>query len=47
MGAWDCDICGLDRDPFDTPQELARHLVDWHDEWLTTRQVPWHVWEGG
>lgn len=41
---WDCTICGLDCDTFDTPQQLAAHLVAWHDEWLVTRQVPWHLW---
>lgn len=40
---WDCPICGLERDPFETPQALAGHMVDTHTEWLDSRQVPWWV----
>lgn len=37
---WDCSICGWERDPYDTPQELAEHLMESHDEWLRSHQVP-------
>lgn len=37
---WDCPICSYNVEPFPTPQALAGHLVEWHDEWLTTGQVP-------
>ena len=36
--AWWCPICPLEW--FAMVQDLAHHLVDWHDEWLTGGQLP-------
>lgn len=36
---WECPIC-CDCEPFTNVKDLAHHMVAWHDEWLTTHQVP-------
>ncbi len=45
MADWECPICTMDCEPFASPQALAGHLVEWHDEWLTTRQLGWVLWQ--
>ena len=36
---WACPIC-VPGEWFVKVTELARHLILWHDEWLTTQQIP-------
>ena len=35
--SWRCQVC---EHVADTAPQLAEHLMFWHDEWITTGQVP-------
>ena len=41
---WECPICcNWMIAVFDTVRDLAEHVQLWHDEWLTTNQLPPHI----